>query len=76
MFSIQTGTSQEKEQIEKERKSLLKIKISIIKLMAIYTKRDSCDFQQYSKEIQYNNREQCFHSDHLQFVINNPLTAT
>jgi hypothetical protein len=38
MFATQTGTSQEKEQIEVEYKSLLKIKILIITLMAKYTK--------------------------------------
>ena len=76
MFATQTGTSQEKEQIEKERKSLLKIKILIISLIAKYITRLSYVFQQFSKEMQYNKREKCSLADHLKFVISNPFTPT
>jgi len=62
--------------LKKECKSLLKIKISIISLMAKYTTRLSYGFQQFSKEMQYNNREKCSLADHLLFVISNPFTPT
>jgi len=74
MFATETGTSQENEQTEKEHQSLLKIKISIINLMAKYTQRHSFGFHQFSKEMQYNNREQFSLSDHLQFANGNPFT--
>jgi len=76
IFATQTGTLQEKEQIEKEHKSLLNIKILITSLMAKYTTRLSYGFQQFSKEMQYNNREKYSLSDYLQFVISNPFTPT
>jgi len=33
-------------------------------------------FQQFSKEMQYNNGEKSSLSDHLQFVISKPFTPT
>jgi UTP:GlnB (protein PII) uridylyltransferase len=76
MCATQTGTLQEKEQIKKEHRSLFKIKILIISLMAKYTTRLSYGFQQFSKEMQYNNREKYSLADHLQCVISNPFTPT
>jgi hypothetical protein len=36
----------------------------------------ACGFQQFSKEMQYNNGEKCSLSDYLQFVISKPFTPT